>query len=393
MNSSTLGAALIGAGIGYAVKGVSEPEERAGVDTDTAALQSTVKRLTASLAAANEELIAIDNAKSRLKQAYDELVADGGEINASFYQRTIESLNERISFLSEYMSAELGRSIEHVSTHGVKKLPGLYIDPVSKFTNPLNDPSFYRGPNGDIRLHNAMTLPCYADVMYENAQGQLAIDAPSSIHSNSGAVGFRLHAGRKVRFRATNPSAANIVSRYRRHNMGYVGGTPASVESENNDTGGKVYNSYTLIEFDEDVNVHDLLDKVAVLAFRRYSSVNGETGVVNSTFETSDKGGSYAGFEYTVIPARRNVLLVSVTESYADLRLSMASDFGFEAIADIDLKVKSINKIYLPSIVHGASRDASPVTFTGTAGATAGGLRPTVLGTDLDSYNDRMFIL
>lgn len=384
---------VLGAGLGYAARGFDSSKEEADSNLGMDSLQLSVERLTTSLAAANEELKTIQDSKARLKAAYDELVADGGEINASFYQRTIESLNDRIGFLSSYLSAELGRSIETVSAHGVKKLPGLYIDSLSKFVAPLNDPSFYRGPNGDIRLHNAMTLPCYPDVMYENAQGELAIDAPSSIHSNSGTIGFRLHAGRKARFRAANPAAANITSRYRRQNNAFVGGTPGSVDDENDDTGGKVYNSYTLIEFDEDTNVHTLLDKVAVLGMRRYSTYSGETGVVNTKFEVCDRGTTSSGFEYTLLPVRRNVLLVSMTESFADSKFAIPADFGFEAIADIDLKIKSVNKIYLPAIVHGACRDAVPVTFTGISTIKAGGMRPTIVGTDVDDYNERMFIL
>lgn len=379
LESPVLAAALLG-GSYVAATAMNKPTEvedkTAELETTINSLRSTITSLSASLDASATELSTLQAAHTALKVLYENSKAEGGltEELVVGYEATISKLSERMQFLSNYLSAELGRSVESVSSHDIPKMPGLYIDPATAFSDAAKDPTFYYGPNGDIRMHNVPVLDMFPSLYYQDSASVWTSGAVSSAASASGSIRFKLLAGKRAKLASSNPAAldrAAVGMKYARV------GPPTSYDGDAEDK--KFYDCWTLIEFDESFDMEAFFNVMGLKPYERYIDAS---GAAQTSFRDVDS--VWGCISITAIPVRSNVLLFKACGSSNIAYAGTAPlDFGFYANSDIDVHIRSVNNVYLPWYCSNLGH-----TETKIAGKSI-----HTPGTSFKTFNDQMKVI
>lgn len=356
-------------------QGADNTEE---LENQVASLKSTLESTSAQLNATAGELRIVKEAFDNLKDAYNQLKVSGSEDTQllSAYEDTIADLLSRMAFLSDYLSAEIGMSVDTVADHAIPKMRGLYLDMQAVFRKGELDPSLYRGPNGDVRLHNIKTIEMYPTLFYAPAGSDWTTMGVTSSGSNAGTASFNLKPGGYVRLQANHPVATTYAEIKQT-------GTGAGYINPPRDYTDVVeervfFPSWTLIEFDEDFDPIAFFLNVAITGWRRYN----------------DNGTAYGGYHVTghsyhemasvsVIPIRKNVFafqVVGSSDSHAGCHMC---DLGFRSNADINVTIKSVNQVYLPM----------PNFSSGVPVSAVAGKYNATMGHLLKPYNDKMRVV
>lgn len=371
LSAITLGAAYVAGQ--YLTKPTETESKTADLESTIVSLRGSLSALASQLEATGAELKSQKEAYKALNELYNSTKAEGGltEELVMAYELTIHKLSERMNFLSDYLSAEIQRSVDGVASHAIPKMPGLYIDGQTAFDDVTKDPSLFYGPNGDIRLHNVPVIEMNPTLFYRDSGNDWTTSALTHSGSASGSTGFKLQAGQDARVQLSHPAALSpksVGSPYP-----YVG-PPSNYDADLKER--RFFGCWLVIEFEKDFDAVAFFDRVSVRSFRRYAN----SGSPQGTFVVNPHESEAS----VVIPLRSNVMMVrSIGLNNGEYTGCWQADFGLVANSDIDIVVKSVNAVYMPWYFSGMGASTTKIA----------GKYSNLPGPDLRMYDEGMKVI
>lgn len=342
-------------------------------DTDLSSLLAQLEMVGTMLDSTTGELTSLRSLNAQLTsqlKVLESLPSNVAAIEVAAVRDALASSYERIEFLTDYIRTTLSVDLTGTPSYEVPIVNGLHVDVNRVYVPGKADPWLYAGANGDIRPRGAHIVAGNAKLRYQDSAGNLQEVPLCSALARFDMITQNIIAGKRFNLDVWNPEMLNVYANgFTRGDSIYAGGGMQMEDVTVPPTGKVVVNGWTLIEFDESIDVVALLKTLRiVMNWKYYGTDAAKMGqpqpfVVGEAITNAD---SYV-FSNIMIPVRRNVLLVQRQMNhygaYNGSGIAMCN--AFTAVGDAMLKIRSANLIWLPYGVSssGYAHSAGPNSF------------------------------